>query len=120
MSLLTSAATEDVETQTARALMLRCVIEHARFIDDFRQMLWVPRREAIMPAGLNVQQFVEWISVGHPRRSFLIGHEQVAIPVEGHANGEANAGAYGFTLREVGQNALNRAALHRRFVARLA
>jgi hypothetical protein len=35
----------------------------------------MPRRKAIVPAPLNVQQFIEGIAVGQPGGAFLIGGE---------------------------------------------
>ena len=43
----------------------------------------MPRREAVVPPpSVDVQQFVERVAVGQPRRAFLIGAEQVAAPLK--------------------------------------
>lgn len=44
------------------------------------------RRETVVAAGLQVKELVERIPVGHPRRAFLLGREEiaVAIPLQGH------------------------------------
>ena len=44
-------------------MMLRRIIENARLVDDIREMLGMTRREAVMAAGLDVQEFVEGIAV---------------------------------------------------------
>src|SRR2546423_6887628 len=58
-------------------------------------MAW---REAIVPARLNVQQFVEWVSIRQPRCAFLIGGEQIARGVKRHADRKTHACADDFSL----------------------
>ena len=59
--------------------MLRRVVPHARLVDHVGQPLRMPRRKAVVPPGLDVQQLVERIPIRHPRRTFLIGAEKIAI-----------------------------------------
>ena len=79
-----AARARAIEAETARALMLRAVVHHARFIDHVRQPARVPRREAVVPPTreIDVEQFVERIAIRHPGRAFLIAGEEVAVPVE--------------------------------------
>src|SRR5256885_3715120 len=78
------------------------------------------RRKTVVAPRLDVQQFVEWISVRQPCRAFLIGDEQVADPVERHPDGEADASADCFPFCEIGADTLNGAAFGRRAIAGLA
>src|SRR5437899_9978162 len=43
----------------------------------------------------------EWVAVRQPRCPFLVGAKQIAMAVEGHADGEANAGAENLAVLEV-------------------
>ena len=58
--------------------MLRAVIKYARLINHVRQMLGMARREPVVTATLDEEQFVERIPIGQPGGAFLIGTEQVA------------------------------------------
>ena len=102
-----------VEDHPDRALMLRAVFKDRRLINDLRQMLRMTRRKAVVQSGLDVQQFVEWISVRQPRRALLLAGEKIAQPVEGQRAGEARAGANGLAFLEVRRDTLDRAVLQR-------
>ena len=71
--------------------MLRAVVENARLVDHVGQVLGMPRRKAVVPARLDVQQFVERVAVGQPGGAFLVGAEQVAQPVETPAPPESES-----------------------------
>src|SRR5437667_12689523 len=100
--------------------MLRRVIEDAGLVNHVRQMLWMPRRKSIMPPRLDVEQFVERIPIRQPGGAFLIGDKQVAVAVERHPDGEANAAANRLARREIRTDPLNGAPLRRSAIARLA
>ena len=68
-----SSFTGSLKQKPAGRLVLRAVVERARLVDHVRQVLRVPRREAVVPALLDVQQLVERVAVGQPRRPFLVG-----------------------------------------------
>src|ERR1700677_2978702 len=68
--------------------MLRRVIEGARLIDHVRQIPRMPRRKTIMPAWLNMQQFVEGISIRQPGRALLVSAKQVPGGVDRQADCE--------------------------------
>ena len=91
--------------------MLRAVIEDARLINDMREIFGMARREAVVSALLNVQQFIERVAVGQPGGAFLVGGKEVAVVVEGKPNGEANARGDDFSLGKVGRDLQDRAAL---------
>ena len=78
--------------------MLRRVVEHARFIEDIRQMLRMARRESVVTSLLNVQQFIEGISIVLPRCAFLIGAEQIAFVIESKADRKTNSRANRFAF----------------------
>src|SRR4051812_19020993 len=100
--------------------MLRRIIEDAWLINNARQMLGMPRREAVVAAGLNVEQFIQGIAVGQPGRAFLIRAEKVTRSIEGHSYREANAGANDLTVREIRGDFQDRAPLAAQIVTRLA
>ena len=52
----------------------------------------MPRGKTIMPARLQVQQFIEWISVRHPCGPFLLRSEEIAVPVELQRHDVAQSG----------------------------
>src|SRR5215218_6540459 len=79
----------------------------------------MPWRKPIMPPALHVEQLIEWIAVGHPRRAFLIVAEQVARFVERHANSEANSRADDLARLQVGREPDDRPALALEVVLRL-
>ena len=63
------------------------------------------------PIEPNVQQFIQRISIRQPGSTFLFRAEQIAVLIERESNREANPGADGFTLAEIGRHFLNRAAI---------
>ncbi len=93
-----------VERQATSGLMLRRVIEGARFVDDARVVDRMPRRETVMAALLDVEQLVERIAVGEPGGAFLVGAKKIAGGVERHAHGKADAGAVDFAVLEIGRD----------------
>ena len=93
-----------VEVQAAGRLVLRAVVEDARLVDHRGKVPRMPRREAVMPLRLDVQQLVERVAVGEPGRPFLVGREQVAQAVEGQRDREANPGGDDLALAEVGRD----------------
>ncbi len=62
----------------------------------------MPRRKAVVPVLLNVQQFIERIAVRNPGGAFLIGGEKITFAIDRERDGKANAGAIDFAFREVG------------------
>src|ERR1041384_896242 len=89
--------------------MLWRVIKHARFINDLRQVFGMPWRKAIMPSGLNVQQFIQRVAVRQPGRSLLVRAEKVAGGIEGQGDGKTDTGADDLAMGEVGGYFQNRA-----------
>ena len=73
--------------------MLRAVVERAGLIDHVRQVARMAGRKAVVPALLQVQQFIKWISIGHPGRSFLFSAEQITRAVKGERDRESHSGA---------------------------
>ena len=65
----------------------------------------MPRREAVVPAAIDVQQLVERIAVRQPRGAFLIGAKQILVLVEPHRHREANARRDDLARLEVGRHA---------------
>jgi hypothetical protein len=61
----------------------------------------VARRETIVAARLNMEQLVEWISIGHPGCALLLAGEEIAVTVEGKGDGKAHAGGHDFAARKV-------------------
>ena len=63
--------TEDLFTATngfvkmnpARRLMLRAIVEHTRLINNSRKVDGMPRRKSVVPPFLDMQEFVERISI---------------------------------------------------------
>src|SRR5207244_12786572 len=77
-------------------------------------------RKSVMAPGLNVQELVKRISVGHPGCAFLVGAKEIAVTVEREAHSEADAGAHRLALREVRADSLNRSPFHGRAITGLA
>ena len=100
--------------------MLRAVFKDRRLINNLRQMLRMTRRKAVVQSGLDVQQFVERISVRQPRRALLLAGEKIAQTIEGQRAGEARAGANRFAFLEVRRDTLDRAVLQRGSITGLA
>src|SRR2546427_28699 len=73
-----------------------------------------------MAARLDVEQLIEGITGRQPRRSFLIGAEQIARRVEGQRDGKADASADDLAPRKIRRHLQDRAALAMQIVARLA
>ena len=80
----------------------------------------MPGREAVMPAGLDVQQLVERVAVGQPGGPLLVGREEVAEAVERQRDREADARGDDLALLEVGGDLLDRAVLVLQVVGRPA
>ena len=80
----------------------------------------MPRREAVMPPRLDVQQLVERVAVGEPGRAFLVGREQVAEAVEGERDRKSNPRGDDLARAEVGGHFLDRAVLVLQVVGRPA
>ena len=78
-----------VEPQAAGGLMLRAVIKDTGFIQHVGKVLRVLRREAVMAAFPDQQQFVKRIAVGQPGGPFLVGAEEIALGIEPQADGPA-------------------------------
>ena len=87
--------------------MLRCEIPDTRFVDDVGQMDGMARRKTVVASGLEMQEFVQGIAVGRPRRAFLIGSEEiaVAIPLERHHIAKAARELFHFAVRGDAQKA---------------
>ncbi len=109
-----------IEAEAAGALVLRAVVMDAGLINHAGQMPWMTRREAVVPAALDVEQFVKGIAVRQPGRAFLIGAEKVAVLVEAQADGPADAGAEFLAAFEVRRDAQDGPALAAEVVLRLA
>ena len=77
------------------------------------------RRKAVVTASFNVEQFVEWIPIRQPGRSFLIGAKQIAVALERQRHGKADPRANNFAMRKIGRNLQNGTALIAEIVLRL-
>src|SRR5688572_5714449 len=64
-------------------------------------MTW---RKSVMFALFNVKQFVEWISIGQPRRAFLVGTKQIPRRIESECNWKTDSGADHLARFEIGRN----------------
>ena len=64
-----------IEDHSDGALMLRTVLLNSGLVAHARKMLRMTRRETIMLAGFDMEQFIHWISIGQPGGSLLIGGE---------------------------------------------
>src|SRR3954466_6396578 len=78
--------------EPAGRFMLRRIVEDTGLIDDGRKIARMPRREAIMAPGLNVEQFIEGIAIRQPGGAFLVGAKKVASGVESQRRGPAQPG----------------------------
>src|SRR4051812_20110921 len=78
--------------EPAGGFMLRRIVEDTGLIDDGRKIARMPRREAIMAPGLNVEQFIERIAIRQPGGAFLVGAKKVASGVESQRRGPAQPG----------------------------
>ena len=96
--------------------MLRAVVVYARLVNHVGQVLGMSRRKAIVPPRLDVQQFVEWVAVGQPGRSFLVGAKQITQSIECQGHGKPHAGTNLFAPFEIGAYLHDRPAPHVRFV----
>jgi hypothetical protein len=61
--------------------MLRAIIPDTWFIDDIGKKLRMPWRETIVASRLEMEKFIKRIAIGAPGSPFLIGCEEVAMPV---------------------------------------
>ena len=105
-----SAIDRCIEAQTARRLVLRAIVVNARLVDDVRQMLRVARRESVVPALFDEEEFIEWVSVRQPGCALLVGAEEIAVVVEPQADRPADAGAEFFAGFEIRGDAQDGAA----------
>ena len=99
-----------VEDHAAGALMLRSVFHDGRFVDDIRQVPGMPRREPVVPARHNMQQFIQGVAVRQPRGSFLIRGKKITLPVEGQPAEKTDSGGHRFARSQVSRHPLHRAA----------
>jgi hypothetical protein len=99
-----------VKEQADGALVLRAVFVNGRFVDDIREMLRMARREAVVFASLDVQQFIKRIAVWQPGCAFLISGEEVALMIKCQSTGVADASANNFASRKIGADTLDRSA----------
>ena len=67
-----------VEIHSTSRLMLRAIVIDARLINDVWKMLGMAGRKAVVPPGLDMQQFIKRITVGQPSGPFLIRAEEIA------------------------------------------
>lgn len=96
--------------------MLRAIIKDTGLINDVRQVERVPRWEAVMPSGLNMEEFIEGIAVGEPSGTFLIGAKKIARGVKTECDGPTNPGADLFSGLEIGRDSKDAAAFRAEIV----
>src|SRR5260370_20400076 len=77
-------------------------------------------RKAVVAAGNDMIQLVQWIAARTPSLAFLIGDKQVAPAIERERVRDADAGGDGLKPLRRDRPLLNRAALTRQIVMRNA
>src|SRR5262249_5557539 len=107
------ARVRSVETEAARRLVLRAVVEEARLVDHFPAGARRARGGAVVPSFLNMEELVEGVAVGEPGRPLLVGREELAGTVEVDSDREADSGAEDPARAQVGGELEDRAALAR-------
>ena len=100
--------------------MLRSIIKDAGLIDDTWKIFWMARWETVMAPRLNVEQFVQRISVRQPGGSLLVRGKQVARTIESHRHRETDSCADNFTSSKIRRDFEDGPALAFQVVTRVA
>src|SRR5207248_1092401 len=80
-----------VEAEAAAGLMLGAEVDDVGLVGDAFELVKMPRREAVIAAGDDVQEFIDGVSAGAPGCALLVGAEKIAVAVELQADGKADA-----------------------------